>query len=87
MGLLHVTEPDIPDRLCLDEPRSRCALRRETFSFAFQNSDVPARSGWFGLKVPAPKPKRTAFPAEDVTFLRSLSQGLNRIGLILPDRA
>ena len=62
-------------------------VRRETFSFAFQNSDVPARSGWFGLKAAAPKPKPIAFPAEDVAFLRSFSSGLNRIGLILPDRA
>ena len=60
---------------------------RETFSFVFQNSEVPARSGWFGFKQSAPKPKPLAFPAEDVAFLRSFSNGLNRIGLILPDRA
>ena len=64
-----------------------CNMRRETFSFVFQNSDVPVRTGWFGMKQAAPKPKPLAFPAEDVAFLRSFSNGLNRIGLILPDRA
>jgi len=62
-------------------------VRRETFSFVFQNSEVPVRSGWFGWKQSAPKPKPLAFPAEDVAFLRSFSKNLNRIGLVLPDRA
>ena len=72
---------------CQSLSASSMPFSRETFSFAYQNSSVRVKSGWFGLRALPAKPKQPAFPEEDVKFLRDLSSILNKLGFIVEDRA